>query len=873
MRLRLPVTLLLLAAIVSCRSSESAADSGATAAPPTSTGPVAAPVEASAPATMASAPTPAAMQGGLQDEAARYTRRRQQARSLAGEYIQRGDGELDRADLEAALTSYSSALELDPANEQARERLRRVQALMGDSYASAADALQDETDRAMVKRAQALIAVDQQVMDGDNALRDRRFDEAVEHYRQAETILRWHPMIATGTLDERIVNAKVTEAIRMRDESAAEIARLEREESERQAELAEEAERTRRENKLREYYKRANESFVNEQFGQAETWCRLILIEDPSNETANRLLTSARELRHHKTDETNRRHYREQWLRTFEDLDTMNVPQTEPLKFALDRWAEVRLRKPLQHGNVDVGSQEERAAVMAKLEALHFAPNFGGPDGDGSPLEEVASFMQSLTGVNFWISTKVIDDLDEEETNIILQLPDRSVKKVLDIISATSENLRWKIEDGVVKFVTTEEMLGGQILRTYSVQDVLHPIPNYPGRDINISPSGGIVAPDEDIEEREANVVTSTILEDLIRNNINPESWDMDPANSIQITDVGQLVVNQVPEVHEKIEQLLADLREATGIMVDIQARFMKVEDNFLEDIGVDFRGLGQPGLGVNGKDFNDFGDASTQNDLGSEIGQGSDLGAFYDEGEDGDIKARVEQLYDMSLGNEDVLLGSGGLSFQWTYMNDMQLELILRAVSKSERIELVTAPRILVHNAARANLSVLTQVAYVQDFDVEIAQAASIADPIIAVIQDGVILDVRPVVSADRRFITMELRPTIAVLKRPIEERVTTLGSQSSVTIQLPSVEIQRIRTSVPMPDGGTILLGGMKVSEKQDQRSGVPILNKIPILSALFERKGTFISNRKLLILLRANIVIPEEKEPTPAELGLGE
>ena len=49
--------------------------------------------------------------------------------------------------------------------------------------------------------------------------------------------------------------------------------------------------------------------------------------------------------------------------------------------------------------------------------------------------------------------------------------------------------------------------------------------------------------------------------------------------------------------------------------------------------------------------------------------------------------------------------------------------------------------------------------------------------------------------------------------------------------------------------------------------------IVNKIPILSALFERKGNFTSNRKLLILLRANIVIPEEKEPTAAELGLAE
>ena len=87
-------------------------------------------------------------------------------------------------------------------------------------------------------------------------------------------------------------------------------------------------------------------------------------------------------------------------------------------------------------------------------------------------------------------------------------------------------------------------------------------------------------------------------------------------------------------------------------------------------------------------------------------------------------------------------------------------MQLVLRAVSKSERVELVTSPRITVYNTARGNLSVLNQVAYVQDFNVEIAQAASIADPIVNIVQDGVTLDVRPVVSADRRFITLELRP-----------------------------------------------------------------------------------------------------------------
>ena len=77
-------------------------------------------------------------------------------------------------------------------------------------------------------------------------------------------------------------------------------------------------------------------------------------------------------------------------------------------------------------------------------------------------------------------------------------------------------------------------------------------------------------------------------------------------------------------------------------------------------------------------------------------------------------------------------------------------------------------------------------------------------------------------------------------------------------------------MRTSIPIPDGSTVLLGGLKESTKQDLRSGVPILNKIPLLNFFFERKGNFISNRKLLILLTADIVIPYENVPSAAELG---
>jgi len=814
----------------------------------------------------AAAPAPT-QDGSLSEDAQRAARLRQQQAFLSAQYVEEGDRHLERGDLEAALTSFSNALDLDPSSQTARGQMRKVESLLGDRYAIAGSFLEDAAQREVVRRSQARMAAEDARIRAKNALAQGDYATAVEQYRQAEIILRYNPLIATDSLDAKLVQGELETAVRMAEEGKAEIARRAAAEADEVRRRSEEETRQSREDRLREFFESAHASFLAEDYTKAEATTAQILLEDPNNAPARELRDLARAMRHDKTDETVRRNYREQWVRTFDDLDTMDVPQIGTLEFDdLKRWREVSQRTPLEFTGLDQGVAQDKKLVLDILDARTIEPKLLGPDGNGSPLEEVASFLQTVTGVNFLISPKVTEELDEEQRTIRLDLKTRSVRKVLDLMAETSESLRWKIENGVVMFVTQDELKGGQVLRTYGVQDLIRPIPDFPGREMNVSPSGGTQIAEEEQDEREANVITGDALDTLIRNNVEPGSWEADPQNSLRISN-GTMVVHQTPEVHAQIEKLLRDLREATGILVDIQARFLSVEDNFLEDIGVDFRGLGQPGLGQNDF-FNDFGNASTQQDLGQDIGQGTDSGAFYDGSSDQQMRARVEELYDTALGDEDVLTGSGGLSFQWTYLNDIQLEMILRAVSKSERVELVTSPRISVHNTARGNLSVVNHVAYVQDFNVEIAQAASIADPIVNVVQDGVVLDVRPVISADRRFITLELRPTIAQLKRPILEVVTTLGSQNSVTIQLPEVEYQRVRTSIPMPDGGTVLLGGLKVSDKQDQSSGVPFLNKIPLVNFFFSRQGKYISNRKLLILLKANIVIPQEFEPSQAQ-----
>jgi len=855
--------LVLVAALAACRSTDSGGEHAPLAEPASPSSPASEPAGA-AEAQESQTPGQAIGQAGE-----RVERLKQQSDFLSKQYIEQGDALLDQADMQGALAQYSQALEVDPNNADAKERMRRVQSMMGEGFAGAAEGIQDAIEKESVRRAQARLEAEQLNTDGDNALRAKNYDTAIENYRRALNILRFHPLIADQSLDEKVLDGKLQSAVRLAEENDAANRVAQDEAAKAEKAAREEEQRTYRETKLRQLYAEANAAFQNEQYSTAQTLAEQILLYDPGNEAATQMRDISRDARHLAVSDSSRQSYRENWVRTFEELGAMGVPQSDTVQFDLKRWREVSQRTPYEFAGKDQSIAADKESVLRILNEKRVPARFG-VDGEGAPLDQVASYLQNVTGVNFILSAKVRDDVDEAEKSIQLDLPERSVKQLLDIITEVRENLRYKIEDGVVKFVTKEELTGGQMLKMYEVRDLIRPVRDFPGREFNVQPSGKVPESDEEVPEREALVITEDNLDQLIRDNVAPESWDADPANSLRISN-GTMVVNQTPEVHDKIKKLLDSLREATGIMVDIQARFLTVEDNFLEDIGVDFRGLGAPGKGTNSF-FNDFGDSTAQQTLGQDLGSNTDLGAFLDEGGDGDIKGRTENLFDRFLGDQDVLTGSGGMQLQWTYLNDLQLEMILTAVSKSERVELVTSPRILVFNTARSHLAVLNQVAYVQDFDVEIAQAASIADPIISVVEDGVQLDVRPVVSADRRFLTLEVRPTVMELKRPIKTFTTSLGaSGNSVTIQLPEVEKSMIKTSIPMPDGGTVLLGGQKIHQNQDLRSGVPILNKIPILSFLFERQGTFITNRKLLILLKAKIVIPQESEPTPAQMGM--
>ncbi len=846
-----------LAWVAACSTGAPADDSSAPAA--------AEPAE-SAPTAAAAAETPAAAapsQDPAQDPAA------QRRQFLITNSINEARRSLELRLFQDAAQIAAEVLEIDPTNQAARSILNDAQAALGNTGANVERQFVEMVRESEAARQKLDFDVRTALSVGDAHYAEGRYGDAIDAYERGLLLLQSSPYAMPGSQTERTLAQKLDDA-RQAKMQADEAETAEAEAASR-AELAraERAARIRRGERVKRLLEQANFDFQNGNYESAVTTLDEALTQEPNNGNALALRDLAERARHENRLDVLRNDWNGEWAKTFDDLNSLDLPQLDVVQYDVEHWAKIQSREPLQFTpDGDLETPEEKA-IYAKLESTKVEHNFS-----SAAVQDWADYYSRVTDVTFLVTTPV-KEMDPDQTTLTdFSLPPTSVSQALDVIGNLT-NVKWKVENGIVQLVT-EENAGGRIyLVQYDVRDIVQGVPDRPGVELKLRAPGDEdeFALEED-EEPAPTVVDADKLMDIIQVNIEPDSWDV---NGTSINPQrGVLLVRHNRLVHEQIESLLADLRQAVGIQVDVESRFLQVEDQFLEDIGVDIRGLGNqaasgvPGRGLERNNrqnagFDDFGQRSVINPAtpGS-IGTGTEPGFFYDDGGDGDIMARSENLFDRALGGDGTLEGSGGLALQYAFLGDAELEIVLRAVDKQERSQLITAPRLVIYNNTRASMSVLRHTSYIRDFDVEIAQAAAVANPVVDVVRDGVVLDVRPVVSADRRFITMELRPTVMTLDLPIPTFTTTLGVGQPVSIQLPSVTLQRVRTTVTMPDGGTLMLGGMKLAQKQYQESRVPLLGNLPGLSFFFSRKGTFVQNKKIVILIRAKVVMPDENLP---------
>ena len=63
-------------------------------------------------------------------------------------------------------------------------------------------------------------------------------------------------------------------------------------------------------------------------------------------------------------------------------------------------------------------------------------------------------------------------------------------------------------------------------------------------------------------------------------------------------------------------------------------------------------------------------------------------------------------------------------------------------------------------------------------------------------------------------------------------------------------------------IPDGGSFVIGGLRQMTETQVDSGIPIISDLPLIGALFTRKGKSVVRQDIIIVVSARIIDLEEE-----------
>ncbi|MFT7617644.1 MAG: tetratricopeptide (TPR) repeat protein [Planctomycetota bacterium] len=780
-------------------------------------------------------------------------------------YLKRADDLVAQGKLKEAKLQVMGALSVDANNVAAKSKLQEISGMMGDGVDGGSLADQVIAHKTAM-RSKQVAEVNDRYVKANHAFERGELDDAKKEIELAHLVIRYDSF--QTNFGELAPNVKRlgSEIDRRMDRDADQSERTEYEEAYRRLKAEEERDQARRAKKVRAMMVEAYEAFERQDFDQSEHVAAAVLEIAPSFRNAKDLVQMSRQARSaawRSSYFTKRREQMQTWKDQMRDDQ---VPWTSIIKFP-SRSVWDKLSRDRKQDDVVAASLEDSELTRALKNKL--ATETVTWDFEDMPLREVVTYVRDTQNVNILTSKLAFEEKGEEPINFSvrgLNFAD-ALKTALEPLALT-----YTFKNNAIFVVGLTESAGAILPRVYEVRDLTIQLPDFRPPNLTLRPGPAGEASAIAVFGEEGEPVRETEPEqllELVRDNVDPTTWEIE-GRSLELS-AGQLVAVTTPEVHQNIQNFLEDLRRFTKVIVHVETRVIAIREGFLSQIGVDIRGLGGTNPGniallddvVNGPEDNASGGFDNGGPgLPAAGSQSPTSGAFFQDGNDLDFRARTENIFNNALGS--FLSSTGGASIGFTFLDDLELGVVFSAVEKSAFANVLTAPRLTIYNNQRANLTLTNQIAYVKDYDVEVAQTAFIADPLVDIVQDGLVLDVRPTVSHDRKYVTLELRPTVAILARPIQTFVTPLaGLTTNVIIELPEIEYRAAATTVRVPDRGWVVIGGLKNVTTVDRRSETPILSQIPILSFFFSKKGRSDEISDLIILLNVRIIDLEEEE----------
>jgi general secretion pathway protein D len=357
--------------------------------------------------------------------------------------------------------------------------------------------------------------------------------------------------------------------------------------------------------------------------------------------------------------------------------------------------------------------------------------------------------------------------------------------------------------------------------------------------------------------------------------------FDTVPGSNL-VYDGSGILVTQTNRNIERIRNILARYNDVR--QVEIEAKFMDVQEGALEELGVQWSAArntagGRVAFG------NNSGVSPTVRTLAGSSSSGiasSNTGQITQNG----VGFPIDSGAPIIPGGVDSGAALGALATATGIrIGDFDVSATLRALSARSGSDLLSAPKVTVLSGNRATITVAQELRYPQSYgetqsEVSAGNTGGSAISITAgTPQDftsrnvGVELAVTPTVEEDEYSISLELNPRVTEFEGFVEYggQSAALTSNSggvfgtSNVVTLPSgfyqpiFSTREINTRVTVWDGATLVMGGLTREETQRVNDKIPLLGDIPFLGRAFKSKGEATSKRNLLIFVTANLVSP--------------
>lgn len=406
------------------------------------------------------------------------------------------------------------------------------------------------------------------------------------------------------------------------------------------------------------------------------------------------------------------------------------------------------------------------------------------------------------------------------------------------------------------------------------------------------SPSGNALSSNGEspnfVVSKKGGQTTEDTLIRLITSTIQPQSWNtVGGPGSIEFFPLtNSLVINQTPDIQEQVQDLLNNLRRLLDQEVAIEIRFISIAEDFYERIGVNFnmniktdRNTSRFEPQITSNTYKPAGYINDPNMHGL-VGGLTPAGTFTT-----DLDIPISQssfgLTNPVFGGYPGLPGSGGINLGLAFLSDIQVFLFMEAAQGDVRTNVMQAPKITMFNGQTSALGVFDSQFFLTDVGVTpLANGNITFTPVVTEQPIGFQMSLQAIISADRRVV--RLTPSIQLTNLvpgpvqlfpivvPIFPQTGNLvnpNPSDPITftqfIQQPVINTLFVQTTVAVPDGGTVLMGGFKRLSESRSEYGPPVLSKIPYLNRLFRNTGYGRETTSLLMMVTPRIIIQEEEE----------